>query len=175
MTGLVLTAPFAFLGLVLLPVGFLLQIGSQSVLRVTNGTDRTLWVTPLGTHRKDGRRAILRQAMSGLAPLPALRGADLRVEPGATRTLVYKPGEYRASGLVARDASGDARQVPPGPSRDLRIERFVDLPAAPPELAALSRESPQLLPWLVVATGVMGLAAFLQLLRVRRRLEKGQP
>ncbi len=172
--GLVLSAPFAFLGLVVLPVGLLLQVGTQSALRVRNDSGRTLWVTPIGTRRDDGRPAVLRQAVSGLLPLPSLRGADRRVEPGGTLTVVFKPGELLPSDLLVRDAAGDHRRSPLRPP-ELVLGSFDALTPAPPELAALAGSSPQLLPWILVASGALGLAAFAQLLRVRRRWDKGSP
>jgi hypothetical protein len=173
--GLVLTAPLAFSGLVLLPVGIVVQVGSQSRLRVENRSDRTVRITPLGTRKADGRRAVLRQAISTLLPLPALRGADLPLEPGAVRDLHFRPGDYRPTELLVRDAAGDVRQLVLADSGRVpqRIPRWDDLPRASPDVVAAAAGNPQLLPWTAVLVSLGGLLAFVKLLRLRRRQREG--
>jgi hypothetical protein len=169
--GLLLSAPLAFLGLVLLPVGLLLQIGAQSALRVENRSGADLRVTPIGASRKDGRIAVLPQAVSNLLPLPALRGAEIAVRDGESRTIVYKRSEVRPTALAVRDGSGRLLQQPVADRASVAIGRLESLPPAPPEVEALAASSPQLPRWGVVGAGALGLASFLQLLRLRRRWE----
>jgi hypothetical protein len=85
------------------------------------------------------------------------------------RTIVYKAGPYRSTELLVRDVSRDFRLHRPP---QVPIEGFTGLPAADPKDVGFASSFPQILPWTMIAAGLLGLAAFLQFLRLRRRLEK---
>lgn len=157
--ALALGAPCVVL-LVALPVGFVMEIGKQIPLRVTNASGRPLRVTLLGVSKDSDVLRVAPLTMHGFLPLPALRAADVAIEPGASKVLLYSARRFRPRALLAE-------------GRELALTGSVVIDASTPfapasEAArkAVERHS-QAYPWAGLLAGPLGTLAFL---RARRAL-----
>lgn len=157
--ALALGAPCVVL-LVALPVGFVMEIGKQRSLRVTNQSGRPLRVTLLGLSKDSDLLRVAPLTLHGFLPLPAFRGADVPVEPGTSKALLYSARRFRPRALLV-----DGRELPAeGPVVIDGSTRFA--PASEAARKAVERHS-QAYPWAALLAGPLGTLAFL---RARRAL-----
>lgn len=158
--ALALGAPCVVL-LIALPVGFVMEIGKQVPLRVSNASGRPLRVTLLGVSKDSDVLRVAPLTLHGLLPLPAFRAIDVPVEPGTSRVLLYSARRFRPRALLA-----DGQELP------LTGSVVIDAsspfaPAGEAARKAVERHS-QAYPWAALLAGPLGTLAFLRARRARR-------
>lgn len=173
--GLAATAPCVLL-LAALPVGFAMELGKQTRLRITNRSARPLRVTPLRTADAPDRFTLVVPSLHPLLPLPALRAADHPLPPGAS--LAFHHRARRGAFLLAvREPDGPLRVAalpaeaagPDSPaSREIVLLDATPLGPAPPGVEAAAASRPQILGWALLLAAPLGSALFLVLYRNSR-------
>lgn len=158
--GLLLSAPCVLL-LVALPVGFLMELGAQTRLRLVNRTGRDVAVTPVDA---SGAAAL---TLHPLLPLPALRVVDLPLAAGASRVVYFNGRRTALRALSVRESSGERRELVLPPSAAKRRAELVLDESALLVPAAAPLPPPVYFPWAVFLAGPLGSFAFF---RFRRAL-----
>lgn len=79
--------------------------------QVENKTNEPIWITPLGTVGEEGLRQVLPQYLFRTPALPALKEADLRIDPGETRHLIYDWDDINFSEIVVKSRRGEQRML----------------------------------------------------------------
>jgi hypothetical protein len=146
-----------------------MEVGKQAVIRIENGTDRPLRVTPIAMSRSDSDPRVAPRTWHPLLPLPAFRTADLDVAPGAELRVVYSARQALPAGLAVREADGSLGYLPCEPA----VRPVIRVTGRPPSAdvsisRVLERDSPAFR-WTMLLAGPLGTLVFVAAWRARRR------
>jgi hypothetical protein len=78
---------------------------------LTNASDETLWITPVGAVGKQGYRHVLPQFMLRFPAFARFKEGDHRLAAGETRRIIYDWDDINFSEIAVRNERGDWRQL----------------------------------------------------------------
>jgi hypothetical protein len=147
---------------------------------VTNQSEETLWITPVGTVGRRGDRHVLPQFINEFPAFDAIREGGYRLGPGKTRQIIYdwddinfseiaimnEPGQWRQLVVDANPTEGQYR---PPREDSYVIESFQSLsPIDERVLTAATTEKYNLRALLLGAAGIVPIAMFVLALTLGR-------